>query len=56
MPGKTAEALYSWEEAGLQAKNRSNWRIIPATIWWTVWKERNLGVFGNRESNMQQEN
>ncbi|KAG5605938.1 hypothetical protein H5410_027430 [Solanum commersonii] len=36
MPGRIAEALYSWEEAGLQTKNRSNWRIIPATIWWTV--------------------
>ncbi|WMV33277.1 hypothetical protein MTR67_026662 [Solanum verrucosum] len=54
MPGRIEEALYSWEEAGLQAKNRSNWRIIPATIWWTVWKERNLRVFENRESNMQQ--
>ncbi|WMV37632.1 hypothetical protein MTR67_031017 [Solanum verrucosum] len=32
MPGRIAEAIYSWEEAGLQAKNRSNWRIIPATI------------------------
>ncbi|WMV52061.1 hypothetical protein MTR67_045446 [Solanum verrucosum] len=49
MPGRIAEALYSWEEAGLQAKNRSNWRIIPATIWWTIWKERNLRVFENRE-------
>ncbi|WMV32996.1 hypothetical protein MTR67_026381 [Solanum verrucosum] len=54
MPGRIAEALYSWEEAGLQAKNRGNWRIIPATIWWTVWKERNLRVFEIRESNMQQ--
>ncbi|WMV17749.1 hypothetical protein MTR67_011134 [Solanum verrucosum] len=51
MPGRIAEALY-WEEAGLQAKNRSNWRIILATIWWTVRKERNLRVFENRESNM----
>ncbi|WMV33525.1 hypothetical protein MTR67_026910, partial [Solanum verrucosum] len=42
------------EEAGTQAKNRSNWRIVPATIWWTIWKERNLRVFENRESSMQQ--
>ena len=55
MPGRIGEAFYSWEEAGSQAKNRSNWRINPATIW-TVWKERNLSVFENRESNMQQEN
>ncbi|CAN4123762.1 unnamed protein product [Withania somnifera] len=54
VPGRISEALYIWEEAGLQAKNRSNWRIIPATIWWTIWKERILRVFESRESNMQQ--
>ncbi|WMV26903.1 hypothetical protein MTR67_020288 [Solanum verrucosum] len=36
MPGRISEALFSWEEAGTQAKNRSNWRIVPATIWWTI--------------------
>ncbi|KAG5620177.1 hypothetical protein H5410_005395 [Solanum commersonii] len=54
MPGRISEALYSWEEAGTQAKNRSNWRIVPATIWWTIWKEKNLKVFEDRESSMQQ--
>ncbi|WMV25459.1 hypothetical protein MTR67_018844 [Solanum verrucosum] len=39
-----SEALYSWEEEGTQAKNRSNWRIVPATIWWTILKERNLSL------------
>jgi len=42
MPGKITEALHSWEEAGVHAKNRNNWRIVPAAIWWTIWKERNL--------------
>ncbi|WMV08421.1 hypothetical protein MTR67_001806 [Solanum verrucosum] len=54
MPRIIADPLYSWEEAGLQVKNKSNCRIIPATIWWTIWKERNLRVFRIRKSNMQQ--
>ncbi|WMV37032.1 hypothetical protein MTR67_030417 [Solanum verrucosum] len=33
MPGKIAEALHSWEEKGVHAKNRNNWRIVPASIW-----------------------
>ncbi|WMV13497.1 hypothetical protein MTR67_006882 [Solanum verrucosum] len=38
MPGKITEALHSWEEA----EYRNNWRTVPTTIWWTIWKERNL--------------
>ena len=44
IPRRIAEALYNWEVAGLLAKNKSNWRMILATIWWTIQKERNLGL------------
>ncbi|KAG5599785.1 hypothetical protein H5410_031155 [Solanum commersonii] len=30
--GKNTKAIYSWEEAGVQAKNRDRWRIVP-TSW-----------------------
>lgn len=33
MPGKIAETLHSWEEAGVHAKSRNNWGIVPASIW-----------------------
>ncbi|KAG5613751.1 hypothetical protein H5410_013575 [Solanum commersonii] len=49
LQGKITEALHSWEEAGVHAKNRNNWRIVPTAIWWTIWKERNLRVFDNTE-------
>lgn len=35
--------LFSWEEAGLGARNRDRWKIIPACMWWTIWRERNTG-------------
>ncbi|WMV58755.1 hypothetical protein MTR67_052140 [Solanum verrucosum] len=33
MPRKVAEALLCWEEAGVHAKDRGRWRIIPGAIW-----------------------
>jgi len=50
MPGKVIEALQSWEEAEVQARSRSRWRIIPASIWWTIWKERNARCFESIEN------
>ncbi|WMV40307.1 hypothetical protein MTR67_033692 [Solanum verrucosum] len=32
MPRRITEALKSWEEAGVLAKDRTRWRIIPASI------------------------
>ncbi|WMV51260.1 hypothetical protein MTR67_044645, partial [Solanum verrucosum] len=40
-------------KAGLLAKNRGRWRIVPASIWWTIWKERNSRCFESIENNMQ---
>ncbi|WMV50547.1 hypothetical protein MTR67_043932 [Solanum verrucosum] len=54
MPGKVIEALQSWEEAEVQARSRSRWRIIPASIWWTIWKERNARCFESIENSIEQ--
>ncbi|CAN4092705.1 unnamed protein product [Withania somnifera] len=54
MPGRVTETLQSWEEVGMQAKDKRKWRIIPATIWWTIRKERNFRVFKNIENSIEQ--
>ncbi|WMV58330.1 hypothetical protein MTR67_051715 [Solanum verrucosum] len=46
-------ALLCWEEAGVHAKDRGRWRIIPGAIWWAVWKERNSRCFESIENNVQ---
>ncbi|CAN4077394.1 unnamed protein product [Withania somnifera] len=52
MPGKVSEALRGWEEAGVIAKDRNRWRIIPASIWWTIWKESNFRCFQSNENSV----
>ena len=54
MPGKITGALISWEQAELLDKKRGRWRIVPASIWSTIWKERNFRCFESIENNMQQ--
>ncbi|WMV19021.1 hypothetical protein MTR67_012406 [Solanum verrucosum] len=53
MPSKIVDTLSSWEEAGIEAKNRSYWRTIPACIWWTIWRERNARSFEDRSRSLQ---
>jgi len=53
MPGKITEALSSWEGICSHAKDRSRWRIVPACIWWTIWKERNSRCFESLENDVQ---
>ena len=54
MPSKIDETLFSWEEAAVEATNRERWRIVPACIWWTIWRERNDRCFENRDNNLQE--
>ena len=53
MPRRITEALISWEEAGVLAKDRTRWRIIPASIWWATWKEWNFRCCDIIENSMQ---
>lgn len=41
MPGNISGTLECWEEAGLEVRDRGRRRMVPACIWWTIWKERN---------------
>ncbi|KAG5567895.1 hypothetical protein H5410_065090 [Solanum commersonii] len=34
-------------------KNEKRWRIVPACIWWTIWKERNQRCFEGKQNNIQ---
>ena len=54
MPRRVTEALYSWEEASVLAKDRIRWRIIPVSIWWAIWKERNSRCFEGKEKSVQE--
>ncbi|WMV12495.1 hypothetical protein MTR67_005880, partial [Solanum verrucosum] len=54
MPSKIDETLFSWEMVGVGATNRERWRMIPASIWWTIWRERNERCFENRNNDLQE--
>ncbi|WMV54063.1 hypothetical protein MTR67_047448 [Solanum verrucosum] len=48
MPSKITHFLYSWEDAGIGVVGSDGWRIVPACIWWTIWKERNSRCFEDK--------
>ncbi|KAG5592046.1 hypothetical protein H5410_042560 [Solanum commersonii] len=52
--GKVTQTFQSREEVGIHTKSKSKWRIIPASIWWTIWRERNARCFGNIENSIDQ--
>ncbi|WMV50538.1 hypothetical protein MTR67_043923 [Solanum verrucosum] len=44
------QALESWNMEGSGSTDKSRWKIVPAIIWWTIWKERNSRSFDNKSS------
>ncbi|WMV10142.1 hypothetical protein MTR67_003527 [Solanum verrucosum] len=52
-PGSIKEVLQCWNRDGNAGKNEKRWRIVPACIWWTIWKERNQRCFEGRQKNIQ---
>lgn len=45
MPKSTLELLSNWKNVGRSSTKENWWQVIPACIWWTVWKESNLRHF-----------
>ncbi|WMV47891.1 hypothetical protein MTR67_041276 [Solanum verrucosum] len=48
MPRHTSEVLACWNRDGNQSEHKERWNIVPACIWWTIWKERNQRCFENK--------
>lgn len=53
MHERIIDVLHSWEEAGSQAIDRDNWRTVPTSIWWKIWKKRNSRCSDNVENSLQ---
>jgi len=53
MPRHTVEALACWNRDGNQSGHKERWKIVPACIWWTIWKERNQRCFENKSISFQ---
>lgn len=53
MPRKIEQALKIWSSYANIVFYKDRWKMIPACIWWSVWTERNLRCFQNKENNLQ---
>lgn len=38
---------------GSRGKKEEWWKLIPACIWWSIWKERNARCFEGQKINFQ---
>ncbi|WMV23767.1 hypothetical protein MTR67_017152, partial [Solanum verrucosum] len=39
--------------AGRRRSTEDWWELIPACIWWTLWKERNARCFEGKSNNIE---
>ncbi|TMW81198.1 hypothetical protein EJD97_011224, partial [Solanum chilense] len=53
MPNRITHLLYGWGEVGVGAAYKDRWMVVPACIWWTVWKERNARCFESKSFDLQ---
>ena len=52
-PGSIRGVLNSWNSDGNAATKEERWKIVPACICWTVWKERNQRGFEDEQNGLQ---
>ncbi|WMV25665.1 hypothetical protein MTR67_019050 [Solanum verrucosum] len=52
-PRNIVQLLNCWINIGTTTIKEERWRIVPACIWWTVWKERDQRCFEGKKNNLQ---
>ncbi|KAK6796557.1 hypothetical protein RDI58_004258 [Solanum bulbocastanum] len=53
MPRRVTQTLKIWSSYANISGHRERWKIIPACIWWSTWKERNLRCHQNKSNTIQ---
>ena len=47
------ETLLGWHGSFVGKAHKKTWQVALLCIFWTVWKEKNLLAFGNKELSLQ---
>lgn len=53
MPSDTTVVLHAWHLIQQNMVNTAVWNMIPAAILWSIWNERNVGVFKDKRHNLR---
>ena len=48
-PWKVKDVLIGWRRRMKKCLAFGVWNLIPLTIWWSVWKERNRRIFEGKD-------
>jgi hypothetical protein len=51
-PGNVPQLLHCWKFLGHGYPREAIWKVIPALLMWSIWRERNRRIFEDSESNV----